>query len=121
MRTSIALALVLAAGCTPSTMARALRYGATGTEIAAQGALACDWGSTRTAVPLGYVEQNPIMGTHPDGPTIAGYFATSSALVVAYNRVLPDVLRIIANVGVAGAEIAAVQGNDAVGVSTCGI
>lgn len=120
MKRALALALLVAA-CTPATMKRGLHYVAIGTEISAQGSLVCDAGSTHSAIAHGNTEQNLIMGEHPGDGTIGMYFIGSAALVAGYNRVLPDILRIVTNVTVTGAEIAAVAGNVQWSGGACGL
>lgn len=112
MMKKLAITLALAAGCSPTTVRRGLHYTAIATEIGAQGSLACDAGSTRVAIHDYHApEQNPIMGDHPGGDVIGAYFVGSSVGVAAYNRVLPDILRVAANVIVIGAEFSAAVGN----------
>jgi hypothetical protein len=117
---AILVAAALSA-CTPATMKRGLHYVATATEIGAQGSLACDAGSTHSAIAHGNTETNVIMGEHPSDGTLGVYFATSAALVAGYNRVLPDILRIAANVTIAGAEFAAVANNVQWQGGACGL
>jgi hypothetical protein len=119
----LAVLAVLASACSPATMRRGLHYVALGTEVAAQGSLACDAGSTHRAIETGGTEQNPIMGTHPDGSVIGAYFVGVGAGVTAYNRVLPDILRIVGNTIIIGAEFAAAAGNSQANsaVGMCGL
>lgn len=119
MNKAILVALTLSA-CTPATMRRGLRYVAIATEVTAQGSLACDMGSTHSAMAHGNSETNVILGEHPSDGTLGVYFAGTAAIVTGYNRVLPDILRIMANVAVTGAEIAAVSNNLAWQGGACG-
>ncbi len=91
------------------------------TELAAYGSLACDAGSTDTAVHNGYVETNPVMGEHPGTGVIAPYFATVGAAVTGFNRIAPNWLRIVGNITMAVVEVQAVRGNTSLGVPVCGI
>ena len=103
-------------GCSPASLRTGLHYVAGGTEVAAQSSLACDWGSTNRSLQSGvYPETNPIMGTHPDHTVTRAYFIGVGAGVVIYNRVLPDILRIAANLAVVAVEIDAVTSNHDVG------
>lgn len=121
MRAAALLPLLIA--CSPAAMQRGLRITAVATEVLAQGSLACDAGSTRSAVQLGGQEQNLVMGTHPDGSVITAYFVGSGVGVAAYNRVLPDILRVAINVLVIGGELAAASGNSSANprVGMCGL
>lgn len=123
MRTTILLLAILTTACSPATVRRGLRYTANVTEWSAQASLACDAGSTRAAVRGGDMEQNPIMGTHPDGSVIGAYFVGSAVGVAAYNRVLPDILRVSINLIVIGGEFAAAAGNSQADprVGMCGL
>lgn len=122
MNKLILFALTISA-CTPATLRRDLRYVANGTEIAAQASLACDWSSTNRSVGNGYVESNPVMGEHPDHSVTGVYFLGAGLAVAAYNRVLPDAARILANVVIVGAEFDAVLSNHDVGADPhgCGL
>lgn len=117
------LLLILTAACTPATLKSGLHYAATVTEWSAQASLACDAGSTRVAIQTGGEEQNPIMGSHPDGSVIGAYFIGAGVGVAAYNRVLPDTLRVITNTIIIGAEFAAAAGNSQANpaVGPCGL
>lgn len=90
------------------------------TEIAAYGSLACDAGSTDTAVRGGYHEQNSIMGDHPGTGVVAAYFVGVGAAVLGLNRVSPDWLRIVGNLTMVVVEVRAERGNNSIGVPVCG-
>lgn len=121
MRLNILLLVAATAACSPATVRSALHYGAITTEVMAQGSLVCDAGSTHSAINRGYMESNPVMGSHPDGQVVAAYFTGTAAGVAIYNRALPDILRIAANLIVVGVEYDAVSYNTSVGVPLCGI
>ncbi|HTR51986.1 MAG TPA: hypothetical protein VMJ10_14825 [Kofleriaceae bacterium] len=115
----LALALV---GC--------VHAAAIATESAAIASLACDGGSTHTALESSrYIETNPVMGERPDPSVQAAYFGGAGAAVVGINELLAhgldptagDVWRIIANVAIIGVEVDAVYGNSSIGVPVCGI
>lgn len=116
MKTTLLLTLIVATGC-----AGALHRTAQVSEVLALGSLACDAGSTDTAVRGGYTEQNPIMGPSPGTGEVVGYFTTVGAGVVALNAALPDWARVAGNVVLTALEVRAERGNYAQGDSTCGI
>lgn len=112
----------LFAGCSPASMRNGLHYAAAVTEWTAQGSMACDAGSTHNAMGNSkYFETNPVMGDHPSNTTQAAYWGSWSVGIAAYNRVLPDILRIAANTVLIAVEVDAVASNTSLGVPTCGI
>lgn len=118
---ALILAMLLV-GCSPATMRSVLHRGAQITEWSAQASLVCDAGSTHEALQqTKYFERNPVMGSHPDNTVQAAYWTGIVTGVAIYNRVLPDTLRIVANLVVVGFEVSAVQSNTSLGVKTCGI
>ena len=118
-----ALASLASLGCSPAGLKRDLHYVAGATEVAAQGSLLCDWSSTNRSVGNGFAETNPVMGTHPNGSVTQAYFVGVGTGVAVYNRLLPDVLRIVANSVLIGIEIDAVSWNHSVGADPrgCGL
>ena len=109
------LLAIVASACTPASLRTGLHYTAGVTEVAAQGSLACDWGSTNASIGHGYYETNPVMGTHPDHSVTEAYFVGIGTGVAIYNRVLPDILRIAVNLAVVTTEVGAVRSNHDVG------
>jgi hypothetical protein len=109
--------VALAAGCANIHVNRAAL-------VASTLALACDAGQTMRAAREGWkgqFEQNPVMGSHPDQATVAGYFVGAIAINSLVWLVTPDRHKSIVPAGVIGVQAAAIHGNLQRSLGMCGL
>lgn len=117
----LGIALALLAGCSPANWHRAANVSA----ALAAGALACDWGQTRSAAAEGWsggrAEANPLMGPHPDVGTVDAYMAVSAGAIALVAAVTPPKWRTFLLGGIALVEAHTVIGNFATTRGVCGL
>lgn len=90
----------------------------------AAAALACDWGSTRSAASNGWDgvrESNPIMGSRPEPATVDAYFVGIAALSGLAWHVLPERYRIVVPLVVGAVAVKANVNNIRNEVRVCGM
>lgn len=107
--------VVLTAGLFAAPAAHAERSGSTPLELtllaAAETSLVLDAMQTFEIQRQHRAEQNPLIGAHPGGAKIVGYFALAGAVTAAATYYMPKPLRLVAPIVVLLLEVPQVERN----------